>query len=445
MDDKKNIKSMERLKVKSEPVLKKHVGLIHCENKLTFLQRKICNIFLFNALDGIDKQDIHSIPLKQLCSLIGYRSNDIDLIKKAIKGLISTIMEWNLLDDSKFIHEENFSPETISWNASSLLAGASIERGVINYSYSPQIKTILSSLEIYGRINLFVQSKFKSSYSLILYENCVRFKNIGRTSWFKLDLFRALMGLTNGQYELFKELKRSVITVAVNEVNKKSDIQIEPEYQKTGRSVTAIKFHICENSNYQPSFKRTIKSTVTENESHGSDSTMLDILISEFNIKKDQAMKIINTHKTEYITEKMGIVRTSKNVDTPGAYLISALNNDYKKNIKSSLPVSTVQTTYLRETDEASEIRSLKKKYLSYKFQAYVSFLENKSILENTKKEFISLVFTNNPVMGALYKRKGLDSQFAMKEFIDYVDNKFESERIKIMSFDEYITEEEAV
>src|SRR5688572_25395958 len=108
----------------SDPVLKKHVGLIHCENKLTFLQRKICNIFLFNALGGIEKEDIHQIPLKQLCSLIGYRSNDIDLIKKAIKGLISTVMEWNLLEDSKFINEENFASDVISWNASSLLAGA---------------------------------------------------------------------------------------------------------------------------------------------------------------------------------------------------------------------------------------------------------------------------------------------------------------------------------
>ena len=82
--------------------LKKHVGLIHCENKLTLIQRKICNILLFNALDKINDQDTHEIPLRQLCSLVGYNSNDSKLIKESIKSLISVVMEWNLLEDSKF-------------------------------------------------------------------------------------------------------------------------------------------------------------------------------------------------------------------------------------------------------------------------------------------------------------------------------------------------------
>lgn len=64
----------------------------------------------------------------------------------------------------------------ISWHASSLLAGVSIEDGIVTYSYSPQIKKVISSLDVYGRINLFVQAKFKSTYSLALYENCIRFK-----------------------------------------------------------------------------------------------------------------------------------------------------------------------------------------------------------------------------------------------------------------------------
>jgi len=62
--------------------LKKHVGLIHCENKLTLMQRKICNILLFNALDKINDLDIHEIPIRQLCSLVGYNSNDSKQILK---------------------------------------------------------------------------------------------------------------------------------------------------------------------------------------------------------------------------------------------------------------------------------------------------------------------------------------------------------------------------
>src|SRR6185437_4324643 len=172
--------------------LKKHVGLIHCENRLTLIQRKICNVLLFNALDTINEQDIHEMQLKQLCSLVGYNSNDTKLIKDAIKNLITTVLEWNLLDDHKFINiHDDYPEDVITWNASALLAGASIRKGIVRYSYSPQIKPVLASLEIYGRINLFVQSKFTSTYSLVLYENCVRFKNIKKTSWFSLPLFRS--------------------------------------------------------------------------------------------------------------------------------------------------------------------------------------------------------------------------------------------------------------
>ena len=443
----KNIADGTRKK-SSDPVLKKHVGLIHCENKLTFLQRKICNIFLFNALDGIDKNEIHQIPLKQLCSLIGYRSNDIDLIKKAIKGLISTVMEWNLLDDTKFINEANFSPDAVSWNASSLLAGASIERGLVRYSYSPQIKTVLSSLEIYGRINLFVQSKFASAYSLVLYENCVRFKTIGRTSWFKLDLFRSLMGLTNGQYESFKELKRNVITVAVNDINKKSDIYIEAEYQKIGRSVSAIKFLITENESYQPSFKRITKAPEQANAQHQNNASIIEILTTEFDIQQKQAKEFIYKYGEQYISEKIEIIRKNKNIDSRSAYLMSALRNDYKENKKSAINAQKrrdAETTYLRETEDASQVRSLKKKYIEYKFKSYVKFLSDHFLLEKMQGEFISSTRTKNPVMAALYQKKNLQSQPAMVEFIEYVDKYYTDKRIEVMELDEYLTEEETV
>ena len=115
-------------------VLKKHVGLIHCENKLTLLQRKICNILLFNALDRINEIEIHEISLKKLCSMVGFNSNDTKLIKESVKALISTVMEWNLLDDHKFLNVDHYPEDAITWNASSLLAGVTIKNGLNHYA-----------------------------------------------------------------------------------------------------------------------------------------------------------------------------------------------------------------------------------------------------------------------------------------------------------------------
>jgi hypothetical protein len=447
MEHKKNKIRADADKKNVEPILKKHVGLIHCENKLSFLQRKICNILLFNALDGIEIKDIHQISLKQLCSLIGYKSNDTNSIKKSIKGLISTVIEWNLLDDSKFLNETHFSKETISWSASALLAGASIERGIVSYSYSPQIKTILASLEIYGRINLFVQAKFRSNYSLILYENCVRFKNIEKTAWFKIDLFRSLMGLIEKQYVSFKELKRNVITVAVNDINQKSDIKIEPEYKRAGRTVLAIRFLISENENYRPTFKRIEKLVSGQIVSALVDeSSLFEILRAEFSIEEKQAKELLLQYGLNSIIEKIDLVRRSKKAEKPAAYLISALKNNYQMNHKivneKQMIGSAVKNTYQRETSEASQIRSLKNMYVKYKFDQYIKVFSEKNMLDKIKNEFVNYSIHKNNIMGNLYKKNGIHLPPAMLEFMDYANQNYPDHGITFLDFEEYISEE---
>jgi hypothetical protein len=232
-----------------------------------------------------------------------------------------------------------------------------------------------------------------------------------------------------------------VITVAVNEINQKSDIYIEPEYKKFGRSVAGIQFYITENSTYQPSFKR-LAPTVEQSLTNLQDkSILLEILFEEFQLKEKKAKEIIQHYELKYINEKIDLVRTGKNIQNPGAYLIAALKNDYKK-MQNMSKIKKPEPTYIRETREASQIRSLKKKYIEFKFRIYSEFLEKNAKLEEVKKEFLHFIQVTNPVMGALYKRKELQSLTAMTEFIEYVDQKY---TINSPSFDAFLTEEETI
>lgn len=444
MDSKKTNAKGNVTEKSSDMFLKKHVGLIHCENKLTLIQRKICNILLFNALDKINDQDIHEIALRQLCSLVGYNSNDSKLIKDSIKNLISVVMEWNLLEDSKFLNEENYPDDVITWNASALLAGASIRAGVIRYSYSPQIKAVLSSLDIYGRINLFVQAKFNSAYSLVLYENCVRFKNIKQTSWFPIALFRTLMGVSGDKYLSFKEFKRNVINVAVKEVNQKSDIFIEPYFKKSGRNITAVQFTIRENESYAPTFR---KNRTTDVKSAPSEqSTLIEILVSQYRLSEKQANELIANYQYDYILEKINIIKTKKNVENPGAYLISALKNDYKVDHKTSLPAQSrvAEFTYIRESKDASEIRSLKNKYASYRLTMYVSFIQRQpdALQQEINEKFEDFLRPNKEFF-RFYKKSNLSSPLIRGAFISFIDNHYAEVLGKILSFDDYMTSEE--
>lgn len=425
--------------------LKKHVGLIHCENKLTLIQRKICNILLFNALDKINDQDTHEIPLRQLCSLVGYNSNDSKLIKESIKSLISVVMEWNLLEDSKFLNEDDYPEDTITWNASSLLAGASIKNGMIRYSYSPQMKSVLSSLDIYGRINLFVQAKFNSTYSLVLYENCIRFKNIKQTSWIPIELFRSLMGVPEDKYPLFKEFKRNVINVAVNEVNQKADIYIEPKFKKSGRNITAIQFVLSENENYRPSFKKT-RAIDTDVSTPQQQSTLIEILVSDFNLSEKQASEIMAGYDNEYIMEKINLVKSKKNIDHRGAYLLSALKKDYKANVNKPPKTQSraVESSYLREEKQASEILSLKNKYMSYKLKTYTDFMQQQAEnIQTVIREKFEQFLKPNEAVFRLYKKSGFSSPFVTVDFMGFIDKHFPNIIGDYLSFDDYITSEE--
>ena len=427
--------------------LKKHVGLIHCENKLTLMQRKICNILLFNALDKINDQDIHEIPIRQLCSLVGYNSNDSKQIKVAIKSLIAVVMEWNLLDDSKFLDETDYPEDAITWNASSLLAGASIRNGIISYSYSPQMKSVLSSLDIYGRINLFVQAKFNSTYSLVLYENCVRFKNIKQTAWMSIDLFRSLMGVPAKKYPSFKEFKRSVINVAVDEINKKSDIYIEPQFKKAGRSISSVQFLLSENKKYQPSFKRDRVPDTGTNSTHlQQQSSLTEILLVEFNLSSKQVGEVVATYSQEYLLEKITLVKSKKNIEHAGAYLLAALKKDYKASSRvnpKAQPTVAINSS-LREAKAATEISSLKNKYMSYKLATYTDFIKQQAdSLQTMIKEKFEQVLMPKAEVYRLYKKSGLSSPFVTSDFMTFIETEFPSIIGEYLSFDDYISSDE--
>lgn len=440
-----HVKSMRRKKESNDPnlFLRKHVGLIHCENKLTLIQRKICNILLFNALDKINDQEIFEISLRQLCSLVGYNSNDTKLIKSAIKSLIAVVMEWNLLDDNKFVDETQYPEEMVTWHASSLLAGASIRSGLIQYSYSPQMKSVLSSLEIYGRINLFVQAKFNSTYSLVLYENCVRFKNIKQTAWFPIELFRTLMGVSEGKYISFKEFNRNVITAAVNEINLKSDIYIEPQFKRTGRRITSIQFILSENKNYQPSFKKITAKPVLTLETAKQQSTLLEILMSEFELSEKQATQLEAQYAPDYLLEKINFVKRKRHIEHRGAYLVSALKKDYKS--APAAPNKVVKiNSYLREAKEASEITSLKNKYMLYKLKEYQRFItEQPNTMQNMIHAAFEAFIKPNAEIFRFYKKKKLTSPFVMTEFMGFIDLHYPQVLGAYLNFEEYLTSEE--
>ena len=221
------------------PSVKKNVGAIHVAGRLTLLQRKIGNVLLLNAYDTLTQRRTHSIDARTLMMMVGYNSNDTATLKGALRGLVETVVEWDMLD-----------PEgRQEWGVSSLLAQARLRDGVCDYAYAPAMAEKLADPKVFALINLDIQRRFASGHALALYENCYRFVRVRSTGWWPLETFRRLMGVEDSDYyRTFKHLNAKIIKPAVAEVNRTSNIHLTPEFVRKGRAVTDIRFAIRENA-----------------------------------------------------------------------------------------------------------------------------------------------------------------------------------------------------
>lgn len=216
----------------------KHSAAIQIKNKINLLQRRTWNVLLANAFSELMTKKRHEITVQDLQKVLNFKSNNQEHLKEAIEGLVGCVVSWNILGkDNKNI-----------WKATGLLADAEIENGICTYSYSEILKEKLFNPTMYTRINLSLQNKFTSKYSLALYELCLDYLNwktcVGETPEITIEVYRDLMGLSDNQYPLFKDLNKFVLKSSVNEVNHYTDLKITVKHYRKMRKIVSLKFLI---------------------------------------------------------------------------------------------------------------------------------------------------------------------------------------------------------
>ncbi|MGF6547112.1 replication initiation protein [Paraburkholderia youngii] len=217
--------------------LKKHVATVHVSGELSLLERKIVNVLLLNAFDDLLTKKRHTLPVGIFCTMLGFDSKNHDALKRALLKVMSTPISFDLLHDGG----------KTDWEASPLIAYASIKNGLCSYEYSDWLAGKLANPDIYTLININVQRQFSGGYALALYENCLRFKRTGSTGWIPVETWRRLLGADASMYDEFKHFSAEVIKKAVKEINQVSNIVVSPEYKREARRVVQIRFLVEDN------------------------------------------------------------------------------------------------------------------------------------------------------------------------------------------------------
>ena len=353
--------------------------------------------------------------------MLGYDSNDRKTLKESLKALASVHAEWNILGDNQ---------EEVEWGVSSLLSHTILSRGKCRYGYSPALAEKLYNPDISARINMAIQRKFRSKHALALYENCYRFKTVRSTGWWDLKTFRRLMGVDDSDYyRQFKHLNAKVIKPTVKEINAVSDIQITPEFKRSGRSIAEIRFLIGANPQ--------LPLLDIDDDTAVKGTTVYQRLVAS-GISHKLAESWIAQHGEDYCSAKLDLVDAQKASGTPitsiSGYLFSAIKQDYQaatpgltKADKATKEAREAARRQQAETEQAArrqdaESREADKRLMLERIQAVRDWFDGHGPSEQTRilKRFEAML--DKPFLRADFKRAKLDGAGVASRFADFVD-----------------------
>ena len=306
---------------------------IQIQSKISLLQRRAWNVLLANAYNELPDKDIHSVSMVELASKLGFDSGNQEYLKEMLRSLRSCEVEWNLLNkDNKQV-----------WGVASLLASAEIENGICTYGFAPHLRLKLHNPRIYAKLNLRLQNQFRSQYALVLWEICFDYfdtdRDQGETPFIPLETFKALMGLEETDYPVFKVLNRDLIKPAIKEINDLTDYHVEVEHKRLGRRIAELKFRITQTVKpiaIQDSIYPDIENlppVAIELVQAGVDRKMaLNIARVEWGFVVPAKVPSPGSYSdfAEYVSEKIEMSISATDVKNRGGFIVEALRENYE-------------------------------------------------------------------------------------------------------------------
>ncbi len=235
-----------------ESIVRKHVNtiaLMPTERRIGLLTRKLFNVMLRLAQQQ-GETETFSAPLRELITLARFDSKDYQLLKRTLRQMISTVVEWQSPTDREFVR----------WEACGLISGVSLSKPpeaggavILEWSYAPQIRSQLLSPERYARLSLELMTRLRSHTALALYEICARYIDnpshlTARQPWrWWKPVLTGQPDRADGRQAQYRYFKRDVLLPAIAEVNALTDIVVAGPIEARGpdnKTITTIQFEV---------------------------------------------------------------------------------------------------------------------------------------------------------------------------------------------------------
>lgn len=203
------------------------------KNPLTAREQKIVLTMVSMIQPSDEDFKDYRISVKNFSEMLG--------LKGSVKYTQMKEIAENLMTKTIEIPKENGGWILANWISS---AEYKEGEGVIDLSFSPKLKPYMLQLKnqftSYRLSNIL---NLNSTYSIRLYELMKKWQHLSRWECSIEDL-RGKFGIGEGVYPRYANLKARVLVTAITEVNEKTDLYINFNEIKKGRSVERIEFTI---------------------------------------------------------------------------------------------------------------------------------------------------------------------------------------------------------
>lgn len=384
--------------------LTKHTALVHASCKLSIVERKLNNVLLKHAFDYIDSKETHTIEIKNLRELYGMSDKyDRKLLENSLQNIRKKDVEFNIFGQDKK------NPDI--WVNTSFLSYVKLDykKGICSYGYPEPIREILKNPNIYARLNMEIQREFSSKYAIALWEyleehQCRNNEKL-YTSWLSLLDFKKLCGVPLSLYNNFKYINKNIIKTQLKEVNKVSGLNVEVEYKKKSRKVTAIRFKVSRKEGFE--YQKSLEG-ISPNETIEPKEEIINSLIEDYQLSKVVGKSLVKLYPLEQIQKNLVFVddQVSKDlVKNIGAFTKNAIEMDLRlkeskfdreereksqKLLEDSKRRAKEQEEQ-RKIEEEEKIQAQQKRQKREKIYTNYSSEHKQSLLDAKKKDYPEL------------------------------------------------------
>lgn len=224
------------------------IVMVPVNGDFIFLGRKAWNVLLYHAQQqGLASNARFGIPVSLLASDAGFNSKNIEFLKKRLRSLVTTSIEWGWIADSL-----EGAPKSL-WSVTTLMADAEFEINPqtrelwLYWSYSSVLKQQLLNSNAYTKLSIAMMARLRTLPALSIYELAARYlTSPGRTSkkakWEEWVVI--LRGKKFEEYPTldYRRFKKETLNLATAQVNAEQDeFEVKFEEFKTGKKVTHIR------------------------------------------------------------------------------------------------------------------------------------------------------------------------------------------------------------